>query len=299
MNILITGGNGFLGSNLVRHFIQDHKLMVISNNNNNLINVLDKIEFNNIINEQLILNFKPDIIIHCAWAGGNNYADVTHTDQISKNIPIGIELLHIISKLETTPRFIGFGSFAEYGILTTKAKETDIEYPINFYGVAKNSFKSISELYCKQHNIKWTWIRPCYIYGPGDVSTRLIPSIINKLINNQKISLNSCDTIIDYLYINDFCTAIDEIIKFKADGVYNICSGNEYKILDIIDFLYKNITHDQIISLDPSLDREHSSKYICGCNTKLKLNTNWNNSVQIEVGLLQLIQYYKLYNENK
>ena len=123
--------------------------------------------------------------------------------------------------------------------------------------------------------------------------------IINKLINNQKISLNSCDTIIDYLYINDFCTAIDEIIKFKVDGVYNICSGNEYKILDIIDFLYKNISHDQIISLDPSLDREHSSRYICGSNTKLKLNTNWNNSVQIEVGLLQLIQYYKLYNENK
>ena len=36
---------------------------------------------------------------------------------------------------------------------------------------------------CEQHNMEWVWIRPCYVYGPGDVKTRLIPTLINKFLH--------------------------------------------------------------------------------------------------------------------
>lgn len=294
MRILITGGNGFLGSNLVKYFLnKGYDILVISKNSNNLLNIINEIQFIDNIDKNIIHQFKPDIVIHCAWEGGNNYNDINHIDQISKNIPLGIELLDIISNLEKKPKFIGFGTFVEYGFLTTKAKEEDKENPINFYGVSKNAFKNISKVYCEQNNIQWMWIRPCYVYGPGDVTTRLIPSIINKLINKQEVILNSCDTIIDYLYIDDFCIVLNKLIEYDLEGIFNICSGEEYKLTDIIEFIFKNISPDVNPIFNPNLDRKYSSKYICGSNEKLKSKTDWKNNINIQKGLLQTIKYYK------
>ena len=65
------------------------------------------------------------------------------------------------------PKFIGFGSFAEYGGLNNLALEEDWEKPTNMYGISKLALKNYSENFCKANNIPWSWVRPCYIYGPA------------------------------------------------------------------------------------------------------------------------------------
>jgi nucleoside-diphosphate-sugar epimerase len=294
--VLITGANGFLGKNLVIHFLnKNYKILGISRNSNNLKNVLNKIEFIQAKENQYdsissdIIRFQPDIVIHAGWDGGNNYKDTNTLDQFKSNIPTGISLLNIIKQLNKPPTFVGVGSFAEYGMLTSKARESQIERPLNFYGLSKYTFKEISRLFCQYNNIHWKWVRPCYIYGPGDIHTRVIPSTINNLIKKNPIKLDKCNVTLDYLYIDDFCNAVQAIVENNTNGVYNICSGKEYRLKDILIFLNKQIDKNNKISYN-DISRKLAPQYVCGSNTKLKKTTAWKPKIDLKTGLIKTIQ---------
>lgn len=295
--ILITGGNGFLGSGLVRYFLDSNfKVAVISRNKNNIVDIEDKITYIQtdsdtyyaIKNE--ILSFAPDYVIHLAWSGGNSNLHVNDISQFNKNIPLSMSLLDIIGSLKNKPMFIGVGSFEEYGILNKRAKETDVEVPANFYGLSKLTFKNTSNSFCNEHFIQWAWIRPCYIYGANDVSTRLIPRTIKSALMGQDINLNSCNVTLDYLHISDFCKAVGKIVELNLSGVYNICSGQEYQLRDILTFLYTEISSGANIRFDNTLD---TKKYVCGDNNRIKKLSGWDAGLDLHTGLLNTISYYK------
>ena len=185
---------------------------------------------------------------------------------------------------------MGFGTFAEYGTIYSPAVETQIETPQSFYGLSKVTMKSVSDMYCKQNEIDWSWVRPCYTYGPRDVHTRLMPTVIRSLLSKKQLVLDSCRSTVDYLYIDDFCNAICSILDAKKNGVFNICSGNEYALFDILTFLQEELKFNGIIH-DSSLDRESAYRYTCGSNEKLKMETDWKPTVDIKQGLLNTIAY--------
>ena len=296
MKILITGGNGFLGKNTAEFLLkQKHKVMILSRNCNNLEHILDEIHFLKIDSDyrnyaDKILKFSPDVTIHFAWDGGNNRKDSNGLNQIYKNITNSVYLLEILGKLKHKTKFIGVGCFGEYGDIFKQATEDQIESPTTFYGLSKNTFKNISKMYCEQNLIEWVWIRPCYIYGYGDVSTRLMPSVINNLLQNKKIELDICNKTIDYLHIYDFCTAISYIIESYVDGIINICSGKEYNLKNIILFIENTIKNYQLIHYN-SNNNNHT--YVCGSNLKLKSKTLWTSTIDIEPGIISLIERYK------
>jgi nucleoside-diphosphate-sugar epimerase len=185
MKILITGGNGFLGSNTARKLLKNnHEIYIISKNNNNITDILPQIQFNSEYTEDIKI-FSPDVAIHFGWKGGNNSQDVNDLTQFYDNMPMSLDLLQILNDCPKKPKFIGVGSFAEYGEFDFLIKESDIERPYNLYGISKLSLKGYSEIFCLQNGMGWAWVRPCYTYGPGDVETRLIPTIINKCLKND------------------------------------------------------------------------------------------------------------------
>jgi nucleoside-diphosphate-sugar epimerase len=239
--------------------------------------------------KEKILNFSPNFVLDFAWVGGNRHKDIDDINQYQNNIPRSIELLSIISELKDC-RFIGVGSFSEYGSINKLATEDDQDKPISCYGLSKSIVKNISNLFCQQNQIPWTWIRPCYIYGPGDVPTRLIPSVISKLLVGDSVTLGSCRTTIDYLYIDDFCSAVQSIVEEEIKGVVNICSGNEYSLLDIITHIQK-LTKNNSVKFCDEIDRKFSSNYICGSNAKLRNNSNWIPRIDISNGLAKIIEH--------
>ena len=299
-NILITGGNGFLGFNLVKKLLTEgHNIYVFSKNSNNLNSVLKNIKFTSASNKDFILykkdieDFSPDMVFHFGWSGGNSHKDTNNISQFYDNVSPSIDLINIIGNLPKKPKFIGIGSFAEYGTQENLITEDTVELPSNLYGLSKLTFKKYSELLCDQYKLDWVWIRPCYVYGPGDVSTRLIPTIINKFLNNQVVELDRCDVIIDYIYIDDFINFIYNLVLTNNTGVYNICSGKGYELKYIISQLHSLSNSKSDIIFDNTILKSSTLKYICGDNNKIKTTTNIDCEINLKDGLIKTIKYYK------
>ena len=153
-------------------------------------------------------------------------------------------------------------------------------------------FGLISEVFCNNNNFDWTWIRPCYTYGKDDVNTRLIPKVIKSCLNNENLELDSCDSVVDYLYVEDFIRAVGSLIKNKKSGVFNICSGEKYIIKDIVNKIKQICNSSSQITFNSTKDRKNFSKYICGDNSKLINSINWKPEWSLEDGLEKTIETY-------
>ena len=295
MKILITGAGGFIGSNICNLLSNSYTVLALSRN-------FDKLEKNpNIIChhsnmadyyslENIFFNFKPDVVIHCAWAGGNASKDLNEMWQVD-NINQSIELLRLCS-LFNVEHFIGFGSSAEYGNYDQKFNDDSYCFPNTMYGITKNSFKMISEKYCQMNDIKFTWIRPVFTYGPRDVQTRLIPKAILSFLTNKDLTLNKCSANVDYLYIDDFCRAINNIVEQKLQGTYLVCSDQETNVKSLVEIIYNKIKPSSQLIFDHNL-QDNSHQYICGTSKKLMTLSNWKPLIDLESGLDKTISYFQ------
>lgn len=290
MNIIVTGGNGFLGSNVARKLLKEkHNIYIISNNTSNIQDIFPQIQYNPEYTDE-INQFKPDVVIHFGWKGGNNSRDVNSINQFYDNMPMSLDLLTRLSSLPHKPKFIGIGSFAEYGDYASPIKELDLEKPLTLYGATKLALKNYTEIMCSQNEIEWAWIRPCYVYGPGDVNTRLIPTVINKCLKKEPINLDSCNKFIDYLYIDDFCNYVYHIATTSSHGVYNLSSGSSHYLKDVVNLIHTLIGNNNIINFE---NNTTSTKWICGDNTKIKTESLLDSLTDFKNGLIKTINFYK------
>jgi nucleoside-diphosphate-sugar epimerase len=297
--VCIIGANGFLGSNL-SNFLHslDYQLLLISKNTNNISNILPSHVFiNSYLDsiqeyEESLVKFSPDIMINFSWWGGNSHKYVNDKRQFDINIYKNINLLKTIQQFIPKCRYVGAGSFAEYGSQTNPINEDTKAKPDNYYGESKLFIKNYSENFCNQYNIDWTWIRPCFIYGPNDVSSRLIPTLTHKFINNETVYLDSCTKTIDYLYIEDFCIFMHKLLENNKNGVYNVLSGQPFQLKDLILIMKKIInSKSKIFFQNTNINKE----YMGGNNTKITNATGHTNLKTFEQG----IELYLKYNYTK
>lgn len=296
MNIAVTGANGFLGSNVCELLSKEHKVLAISRKNDKLyehdnLSFL-QCDFENIVNfKRVIKKFNPDILIHCAWLGGNNYLDLNSFIQF-ESVNYSFDILKLFSECGIS-KFIGFGTGAEYGYHTAKVSENDIVNPYNLYGSSKHYFKSLAEKYCEINNIDFSWVIPMYTYGYNDVLTRFIPTVINKCLAQEDIILNSCKSYTDYLFVEDFADGINSIISFELNGTYNISSGSIYNSKDIVQMIARLTNYQKEIIFDSTRDRLNFQDYFCGSSYKLQIFSDWKPKTSMEQGLLKTINWIK------
>ena len=311
MNILVTGGLGFIGSNFILFTLKNYPKIKITNvdaclTGSNLMNLNEiknskKYKFvkSNINNQKVInqLVSKNDLII--------NFAAESHVDRsisnprpfIDSNINGTHTILESIRKYDK--KLIQISTDEVYGSL--KKGSADENFPLNPSSPYSSS-KASADLLAKSYHITYGCdikiTRCTNNYGPKQFPEKLIPKIILLAEKNQKIPIyGDGKNIRDWIYVDDHCDAILKIIKAKkSNQSYNISANNEINNLDIVRkiLMFMNKSEDLIEFVE---DRPgHDFRYSLD-STKIRNELGWSESVKFEEGLEKTILWY-LNNKN-
>ena len=299
--ILITGANGFIGSNLLK-FLSDNniKTNIIIKRNSNTLRIKEQIKkrkvsifYANLNNHKKISNIinkiKPKTVFHLATYGSYSH-QTNHKEIKNVNLDSSIHLLNECSKFRFE-KFINTGSSSEYGYKVKKMKESDILKPDNHYGVFKASFTLFCKVKALNDNLPITTIRPFHVYGSGESNTRLIPTIINHLRQNKSPPLVSPNITRDMIYVLDVIYFYIQVaIKKNIRGeIFNIGSGKKYSIENIFNKI-KKIMNSEVTPVWKTIKNRNHDKLIWHADMKKTKDIfNFKRSYSLDNGLKEMI----------
>lgn len=321
--ILITGGAGFIGSHVVRRFVNNYKdihvynldaltyagnlenLKEIESNSNYTFlkgDITDEVFVNSVFEE-----YKFDSIIHLA---AESHVDRSITDPLSfakTNILGTIVLLNAFKELWknnwTNKRFYHVSTDEVYGSLgkTGLFQETTSYDPNSPYSASKASSDHFVRAYGETYGMPYVITNCSNNYGQNQFPEKLIPLFISNILNDKPLPVYGDGNYIrDWLYVVDHAIAIDLVFhRGKNHETYNIGGFNEWKNIDLIKVLCNQMdeklerdlgTSEKLITYVK--DRPgHDLRYAIDAS-KINKELGWSPTVTFEQGLGETIDWY-------
>jgi dTDP-glucose 4,6-dehydratase len=317
--IIITGGLGFIGSNLInilqkKYFIINvDKVTYASNFKNIDPNIKNYKFYKQDINNKYFINkilekYNPSIIF--------NLAAETHVDRsidrpkkfVESNILGVFNLLESIRNYKKKIKLIHISTDEVYGDIKKnyKSKEEDAYNPSSPYSASKASGDLLIKSYIRTYKIPAIITNCCNNFGPNQYPEKLIPTIIYNIINKKPIPIyGKGENVREWIYVKDHCNALIKISeKGKIGENYNIGSGivlNNIQIAKKILSSFKKINENDSITNEISLVKDrpgHDLRY-CLDSSKIKNKLKWKcKSIFDDTINETIIWYINKFNTN-
>ncbi len=326
MNILVTGGCGFIGSNFIQYLFKQTNFtgciinadkLTYAGNLENLTEIekeylnkryffekIDIAKFDEV--SKLFDKYEIDCIIHFAAESHVDRSITGPSEFIYTNIVGTFNLLEIARKKWGNRKDVLFhhistdevyGSLGETGYFF---EDTPYD-PRSPYSASKASSDHLVSAYFHTYGIPVTISNCSNNYGSYQFPEKLIPLMINNMLEEKPLPVyGDGKNIRDWLYVEDHCIGIWKIIKNGARGVtYNIGGNNEWTNIDLLNVLCEEVAkqtnkeknyYKKLITYVN--DRAgHDRRYAINCD-KIKSELCWNQSVSFKKGLEKTIEWY-------
>ena len=308
VNVLVTGGAGFIGSNFVRHAVATHDDWHVT--------TLDKLTYagrlenlQDVIGHPRHTFVRGDIADPAVTAPLVKAAEIvvhfaaeTHVDRslLSAGVFITTDVFGTFVLLEAAReapalrRFVQISTDEVYGsVAEGSSREGDELRPRNPYSASKAAADRLAYSYWATYNVPVVITRASNNYGPFHFPEKVIPLFITNAIDNLAVPLYG-DGLQerDWLHVTDHCRAIDLLIDAGTSGeVYNVGGGNHVRNVDLTKRILSLVGKPESL-IQPVADRPgHDRRYSLDTSKLQKLG--WRPDVVFEAGLAETVHWYR------
>lgn len=310
MNLLVTGGAGFIGSNFVRYMLEkypnykvvNYDLLTYAGNLENLKDVENHPNYtfvkgdinNRELVDYLVKTYEIDVIV--------NFAAESHVDRsisdpnifVRTNV-LGTQVLLDVAKANNIKKYVQISTDEVYGTLGETGyftEETPLA-PNSPYSASKAGGDLLVRAYHETYGLNVNITRCSNNYGPYHFPEKLIPLMITNALEGKELPIyGDGQNIRDWLHVKDHCAAIDLVIhKGRPGEVYNIGGHNERTNNEIVHLIVEKlgVSKDLIkyVADRPGHDRRYAID-----PTKIMTELGWKPQYTFEKGIVETIQWY-------
>lgn len=306
MKALITGVNGFVGNYLSKYLIDKgysvygtviEDDITMDNVNIKKMNLLNKDEVS-----ETIKSINPDCIFHLAGqsAVGLSWNEPTLTMNV--NINGTINLLDAVRENNINTKVLIIGSSDQYGVIKPEdcpiSEEKQLN-PTSPYAISKMAQEQIAKLYVNSYKMKLIMVRAFNHIGPMQSKNFVVSDFASKIAEIEKgaepiIRVGNLEAYRDFTDVRDIVHGYVMLMENGEIGqVYNIGSGNAYKINDILDILLSLSNTKIKVEIDPERLRPSDVPIIQCDNSKIKSHVNWETKYNIKNTLKDTLDYWR------
>ena len=292
----VVGANGFVGKATVQELLNSgYEVYALTH-----VNTSEPIKSKHVHYLNLDLNDiesivnkigHSDYLYNFVWAGMKGTAMGNYELQLN-NIQISLNMVKLCKLLGS--KYVFAGSLIEYECINNLYKETENPGRTHIYGAAKICAHMFSKYECNKENVEYVCGLITNAYGPAERNPRLITTIINKVLKNEKVELSEGSQNYDFIYVSDVALAFRLIAeKGQYNKTYTIGSGNPKPLRDWLSTVNKIIAPDRKF--------EYGTARVCVdhlpiemfSNELLKKDTGFYPRVSFENGILNTMNYWK------
>ncbi len=308
MKLLITGGAGFIGSNLVRHMVKTYPQYHVVNldaltyagNKDSLADIDGMANYQfvhgDITDADLVDGLMPGVgaVLHLA---AESHVDRSLTDPgsfVRTNV-MGTQVLLDAAKRHGVERFVHVSTDEVYGSLGATGfftEETPLA-PNSPYSASKAGSDLLARAYFETFKFPTLITRCSNNYGPFQFPEKLIPLFITNLMEDQQVPVYGDGlNVRDWLHVQDHCLAIDAVLHKGIPGeVYNIGGNNEKTNMEITRTVLSKLGKPESLIRYVQDRPGHDKRYAIDAG-KMKRDLGWEPLFTFETGIEQTIQWF-------
>jgi len=304
--LLVTGGAGFIGSEFVRLGVErGYRLVVMdklsyAGDMERLKKVEKEITFSRTdITDKVAVDFifkteRPDAVVHLAAESHVDRSILDAVPFIDANVK-GTQVLLDVSRQHGIEKFINVSTDEVYGELLGNGcfSETTPLNPSSPYSVSKASADMLGRAYHRTYGLPVITVRPSNNYGPWQYPEKLIPVIIWKALNNEKVPVyGTGQNIREWLYVSDCAEGLLQVLEKGEPGdFFNLGSGEEKRNIAVVKAIL-NIVGKSEALIEFTTDRlGHDFRYSLNSD-KIKKQLGWARRVPFNEGIENTIKWY-------
>ncbi len=309
-NVLVTGGAGFIGSNFVRYLLNDHPDITVVNfdkltyagNLENLSDVMENPRHRFIKGDicdaamvrTVLAENRSDAIVHLAAESHVDRSIMGSAIFVQTNVA-GTGVLLEAAREHGIDRFIHVSTDEVYGSLgdTGKFTEQTPLHPNSPYAASKAASDLLALAYHHTYGLPVVVTRCSNNYGPYQFPEKLIPLMIINALNDKPLPVYGDGlNVRDWLHVDDHSRAIDLVLQRGVPGeVYNIGGNNEWKNIDIVKRILKEVGKPESLISFVKDRPGHDRRYAMDAG-KISKELGWKPSYRFEEGLDGTARWY-------